>query len=96
VTTLTTGEQAVSAALAAGFQITFYALNDHSRIYYHELSHTDGRGLVINTRLDGGAFVGALGTNRRSWATWRLSVDTLPDLRLLIADQASARRRTHE
>lgn len=88
MTAPTTGKQAINAALAAGFEITFHALNDHSRIYYDELSHADGRGLVINTRLDGGAFVGALGTNERAWATTGLpSVDTLPDLlRLLAAD----------
>lgn len=81
----TSGKQAINAALAAGFEITFHALNDHSRIYFHELSHADGRGLIINTRLDGGAFVGALGANGRAWAAGLPSVGTLSDLLQLLA-----------
>lgn len=78
-----TGKQATNAALAAGFEVTFRAFNDHSEIYYQEFSHKDGRGLVINTRRSG-AFVDALGTNRQAWATERLSVGTLPELHRLL------------
>lgn len=83
--TKTTGDQAVDAALAAGFEITRHAPQPKAGTYFHELVHADGRMLVIDTALDTGRFVNAQGYSRACWNTSRLNARSLTALARLLA-----------
>ncbi|MFI1197680.1 hypothetical protein ACH4T9_31090 [Micromonospora sp. NPDC020750] len=81
----TKAEQAINAALVAGFEITRHLPNPRAGTYHHELTHPDGRGLTIATSLgSGGRFIRAQGGAWRLWASTRMSVRSLPALQRLL------------
>lgn len=79
----TTGEQALNAALRAGFTITRHAGTAFG--HFHDLRHTDGRSLTIYTITGTGRFQSAQGHNRHRWNTPRLSAHSVPALRRMLA-----------
>lgn len=82
----TTGEQAVNAALVAGFEIARHAATVHG--YWHDMTHPDGRRVSVYTALGSGRLVSAQGYNRNLWNTTRLAARSVPALeRMLAANQ---------
>lgn len=85
----TKAEEAIKAALDAGFEVTRHLPDPNNSAYYHELEHADGRRLTISTSLGaGGRFLSADGRNRSRWTTTRLAARSLPALKRLLATSA--------
>jgi hypothetical protein len=87
---MTTGEQALNAALRAGFEVTRHGRDNYRGTYFHTLDHADGRSLHVYAVPTTGRFISAQGYG--PWFTRVRAARSLPALgRLLEAAQAGTR-----